>query len=183
MKDHMNEKCTGLHCRCMDIGGQCSNMHWYHCKVHNADAYQKGGPAPQHTSPEKEHGRFCSGTHESQECPTAPSFTEKTLEEFREKYGWLNGIVENFGYRGVNWGNEIEQWLSTKLQEAFTEGYVDATKHELDQVPGIVKKEQERILALIESKKTEPYKRLGFTGETLIREQLLTSLAAELQDR
>ena len=36
-------KCTGAHCRCMDIGGQCPNTHWYHCKECNPDAYAKGG--------------------------------------------------------------------------------------------------------------------------------------------
>ena len=38
------EKCNGAHCKCMDIGGQCPNMHWYHCKEHNPEAYAKGTP-------------------------------------------------------------------------------------------------------------------------------------------
>lgn len=38
-----NQKCSGAHCRCMDIGGQCPNMHWYHCKKHNPKAKPKHG--------------------------------------------------------------------------------------------------------------------------------------------
>lgn len=40
------KKCSGAHCRCMDIGGQCQNMHWYHCEEHNPDYYPKGGTRP-----------------------------------------------------------------------------------------------------------------------------------------
>lgn len=41
------KKCSGVHCRCMDIGGQCPNMHWYHCKEHNVYAYEKGANRPE----------------------------------------------------------------------------------------------------------------------------------------
>lgn len=27
----------------MDVGGQCPNMHWYHCKEHNPEAKPKHG--------------------------------------------------------------------------------------------------------------------------------------------
>lgn len=39
------KKCTGAHCRCMNIGGQCSNMHYAECVEHNESLREKQGKA------------------------------------------------------------------------------------------------------------------------------------------
>lgn len=90
-----------------------------------------------------------SGVHKNLECVRVsqekePSFTEKTLEEFREQVKELDnpyfldnadGDTALFGYKTerdtyiwtvVDWGN-IEKWLSTKLSEAYKEGQKHAS--------------------------------------------------------
>jgi len=47
-------KCNGAHCKCMDIGGECGNTHFYHCKEHNPNATPKHGDHSDYAPPQQE---------------------------------------------------------------------------------------------------------------------------------
>lgn len=83
------------------------------------DQRKQVGLPPHHTSPEKEaFDRFAGATKGNDLIALLkpePSFTEKTLEEFRERYShWTEGVASS-----------IDQWLSTKLELAQGSGRLE----------------------------------------------------------
>lgn len=138
---------------------------------------------PQHTSPEKEaFDRFAGATKGNDLIALLkpePSFTEKTLEEFREKFDF-------FECSAMSQCN-VEQWLSSKLSEAQNEGVIEGYRKCKDRG---ARQERTRILTLIERAKIgenealfadDPDKKLQ-AGYYIGYNAALTSLAAELQN-
>jgi len=103
-----------------------------------------------------------------------PSFTSKTLEEFREQ-DWYGAI-------SVSLTNVIEQWFSSKLEEAreiTAKEYLRAGK-----ALGILegkRNERNRILALLESMEKRKEADFGDTWEGQGWFSALTALKEEIE--
>lgn len=162
--------------------------------------------APQDTSPKKDYERHSHYHCWDQDQPPAcgiplekheqcclcdlkkeASFTEKTLKEFRERFvsKEYKGVDPNVAVALRDYQNRIEQWLSTKLSEAYMTGSLDSADRMYERQKTIREQERTRILTLIERMKRE--KGAWMTARTQefteAQNEALTSLAAELTEQ
>lgn len=88
-------------------------MHWYHCKVHNPDAYEKGGTRPQESEKEwcVDHGNHCKGHDVPKEG------WEKEFEELARKLNLRDETISGFDERGA-----VKNFIRTAIQEAEERG-------------------------------------------------------------
>lgn len=102
----------------------------------------------------KEADAALEGMSDTLNTMSPPSFTEKTLSEFRERFTDLpSGDLLLTNGEGKDTADDLEQWLSTKLSEG--ESRAEAC-YETGKELGIREGkslERTRILSLIESKK------------------------------
>lgn len=198
MKDHMNEcceLCAGLLPRTPGLlGNPCLICSCHSNSTHNRCCYseQLGYTlhhcVPQHTSPEK--GGFA--IDEKWVCNS--SFTEKTLDLFREKFVRDDGLMDKYYEYGGGEPGDHTAFMADAIEKFFEDKLEESAENE-----------RTRILTLIESKKkkvsSEEILKLRFLDLLCTRpsrEQLeesieifrarthnaaLTALAAELQDR
>lgn len=148
------------------------------------DQREQIGLPPLHTSPEKEvdNNQMMHDLHEEIEhIQSAHSFTEKTLAEFRGNFvsKYTDPMFQEFD------ANEVEQWLSTKLEEAQKE-HDECASELVDLADERFKEgkcsERTRILSLIESKKQECGSKCTEICDVLDWNAALTALAEELQN-
>lgn len=115
-----------------------------------------------------------------------PSFTDRTIAEFREKFYSNDGSIWNVYTRN---SAPILEWLSSKLEGAYHSGRQDGFEHARESEESdeeIKKAERERILTLTESKKVNPQpvypNKLGMNSiEATAWNAALNALAEELQ--
>ena len=157
------EKCNGAHCKCMDIGGQCPNMHWYHCKEHNPEAYAKGTPRPEKCI--CNHGNVLTDCYPKTRCACKVhgdfSSPQGDTPEWEEMKGQIaQEILGKLEYRGFYDAGKyldgdiieaIEPFIRKLQQEArkvsdetkqfyYNRGYLDGREAERKEIVEAIKK-------------------------------------------
>lgn len=146
------KKCSGAHCRCMDIGGQCQNMHWYHCKEHNPDFYPKGGTRPVPKCNAESNGLKCRPPCTScyggvQMTASTPQHPESWEERFDNDISPIFYKINKTGAECTDNKYKVKDYISQLLVEAsickdcktcnsgktmyergYTDGYSDGAK-------------------------------------------------------
>lgn len=145
------KKCTGAHCRCMNLGGTCPNMHPVECEEHCPELvaeWKKKQSAPQNTSREEIRERWRKyAASEVEVSPTklltwwlaeieaAEKQTELECDDFfrKRKDGW-DAIAFQAGYdKGVIDGKD-------GMDDVNEAAYAAGQETERERVRGIVKK-------------------------------------------
>ncbi len=131
-QDTNKEKCNGTHCKCMNLGEQCPNRHYYNCVDCNPDF-----PPPQ----EKKVGHFCP--YYNDDCPTCtpPAPQENT---------WRGDLTKEFGIHFQSPGEFqfLVSFISNLLSQAKQDGYDEAMR---------TTNSGRRILALVEKAEKKAY--------------------------
>ena len=157
------ERCLGLHCRCMNIGGVCPNHHYADCKDHN----------PALTAPANSEGEVKEIRNDTGDLIGMEETRIMTREDAQSI--WPDAKLPPLGDSGEGWVTDLEENYSVYANQQVT-GYVvpidDATNFIRRLLSSSLQAERERIRNIIVLSKPT----LQTEEELAYRERLLKQI-------
>ena len=106
------KKCNGMHCKCMNLAGQCPNMHYAECSEHNPTIGGIQCPAKQPAPQEQEDTLDTLVRDLTTVHPMPKSEVRRRLSDFIErakaerdeevlKWAYDNGITDKKSFRAI----------------------------------------------------------------------------------